>query len=269
MALFSNSLAIIRQYLSSAVGDLVMGTADSGTVNTLVDDMLRKPTNYYTEHKYRVYIYNGPAAGQEREVSNWVLTNTELTVAPNFTNAITSASQWELHYVFTSDELLKAINLGIESSAGKYLIDIKDETTIPLVANTYEYALPLSMLYLYRIITESAVSSSKFYNEDIIDPRYWSIIKSYPPTLKLDKNYYSIVVGKYLRLEGQGTQPKVDDDADLICLPPDWLVNKAITFLPWNKIQSNKLDEVYRKAVIDSAIIPRTWPHPKARRVVE
>ena len=105
--------------------------------------------------------------------------------------------------------------------------------------------------------------------EDAIDPRDWSIIPSYAPKLKLHEDYYSITAGKYLRLEGQGTQPIVDDDTDIIYLPPDWLIQKAITFLPQNKIQSNKLDEVYRRALIISAKGPTALPNPWAKRIVE
>jgi len=272
MALFSNTLAVVRQYLSSAVGDLVMGTADSGSVNTLVDTMLRKPNHYYNEHKYRAYIYGGPAIEEEREISDWVLANSELTLAPDFTNAITNASLYELHHIFFADELLKAINLAIEAMADKYLIDIKDESTITLIADTYEYALPLSMLYLYRVTTEDTVASDDYFNEDIIDPQFWSIIKSYAPKLKLDKNYYSVSAGKDLRLEGQGAQPIVDDDTDIIYLPPKWLVAEAILNLPQSKILSNKLDGVYRQAEKDAMFYRYTasnLPNPRARRVVE
>ncbi len=275
MAMYSNTLAVIRQHLSSMVGDLIMGKADSGSVNTLIDTELANPgwgNDYFNEHKYRGYIFAGTGIGEERYVTDWTVSNTTLTFAPVFTNAISNTSQWELHNKFSADEYLKAINLGIEAMAGKYLIDIKDESTITLSADTYEYALPLSMLYLYRIITEDVVASDDYFNEDIIDPEYWSIIKSYAPKLKLDKRYYSIVAGKDLRLEGQGAQPKVDDDTDVIYLPPDWLIAEAILNLPRSKILSGKLDNVYRQAEKDAIyyrLTARNYPHPRARSVVE
>lgn len=125
------------------------------------------------------------------------------------------------------------------------------------------------MLYLYQVTTENAVGDDEFRAEDVVDPRIWSIMPAYPPQLKLDENRYSITANKDLRLEGQGTQPIVDDDTDVIYLPPDWLVQKAITFLPQGKIQSNKLDETYRRALAISAKEPRNWPHPRAQRIVE
>ena len=268
MALFSNVLSVVRQYLSAAVGDLIMGTAGSGTSTTLVSTMLRQADDYYNDHKYRCYIYEGTNIGEEREVSDWVLSTHTLTLDPAFSSAIDNTSKYELHHIFTEAELRKAINLAIESLAGKYLVDLRDETTV-LVADTYEYALPTSFLYLYRIITEKTADGGVFNASDEIDPRNWDIIRSYPPKLKLHESYYSVSAGKDLRIEGYGSQPIISADTDTIYLPPDWLIQKAITFLPQTKIQSGKLDEVYRRALLTSAREPRSQVDPRTRRVIE
>jgi len=218
---------------------------------------------------YRAYIYSGPGIGEEREVSDWTVSNNTMVLAPVFTTNIASNSYYELHYIFTADEYLKAINLAIESMGAKYLIDIMDITSITLSADTYEYELPLTMLYLEKVTTEHEAGGDVFEVEDEIDPRDYTIIRAYPPILKLHEDYYSITAGKDLRLEGQGAQSVVDDDTDVISLPPSWLVQKAITFLPSSKIQSNKLDETYRRALILSSNEPRVWPSPKAQRVIE
>ena len=268
MAIYSNTLAVIRKYLSSVIGDLIEGTANSGTTTTLVSTLLRQANDYYNHHKYRCYIYDGTNIGVEREVSDWDLGTHTLTFDPAFPSAINNTSKYELHYIFTEEEYRKAINLAVECQANKYFVEIKDETTV-LVADTYEYALPTSMLGIIHIITEKTKDGGIFDASDEIDPRDWDIIKSYPPKLKLHEDYYSIVAGKDLRLEGQGTQPLVDGDTDIIYLPPDWVVWKAITFLPQNKIQSNNLDATYRNALVLSAKEPRRWANPKAQRVVE
>jgi len=269
MALFSNSLAVVRQYLSSTVGDLIIGTADSGTSTTLVSTLLRKGDDYYNEHHYRCYIYGGTNIGEEREVSDWTLTSpaNTLTLDPAFTAAIDLTSLYELHYIFTEDEYRKAINMVIQSIAGKYLIDMIDDTTITLVADTYEYTLPDGMDYIHRIITEDTADSGDYDKDDEIDPRDWELIS--PRKVKLDDGRYSITAGLDLRVEGQGSQSTVDDDADVIEIPLDWLVQKAITFLPKAKIQSNKLDTTYSQAILLSTKEPRRWPNPESRRVVE
>lgn len=278
MALFSNTTAVIRHYLSSAVGDLVSGVCSTTGATTAIINapFLYKPNDYYNNLHYEVYVYAGTNLGEARWVKDWTLTGNLLEIeTPVYDNACDATSYIELHKIFTAAEYLKAINLGIESMAGNYLIDIKDETTITLSEDTYEYALPLSMLYLYRVIEEEEATGGEFWDSDEIDPRDYSIIKSYAPKLKLNKSYYSVGSGrdgKDLRLEGQGTQPIVDDDADVIYLPPNWLVAEAILRLPRNKIESNKLDDVFKHAEMDAIwyrLHARNWPHPKAKQVVE
>uniref|UniRef100_A0A6M3L447 Uncharacterized protein n=1 Tax=viral metagenome TaxID=1070528 RepID=A0A6M3L447_9ZZZZ len=269
MALYSNVYSVVRQYLSAQVGDLIMGTAASGSSTTIVHTMLRKGDDYYNEHHYRCYIYGGTNIGEEREVSDWVKSTNTLTLEPAYTAAIDNTSTYELHYIFTETEYRKAINMAIESIAGKYLIDLIDDTTITLVADTYEYALPTSFLYLHKITTEADAAGDVFDASDVIDPRDWSIITAYPPTLKLDENRYTIVAGKDLRLEGQGSQAAVSADTDVISLPQDWVVQKAITYLPKNKIQSNQLEGTYQQALLLSANVPIVFPNPRAKRIVE
>jgi len=274
MALFSNTLAVVRQYLSSAVGDLILSTAGTPLSTTLyTDSTLLRADDYYNDQHYRAYCYSGTAIGQEREVYDWVFANRNLIFTPAFSPTIAENDTFELHHIFTEKEYRRAINLAIESLAGKYLVDIIDDTTIgdttAMTATLWEYALPTSLLYLTKVTEEHEVDGEVFYDEDVIDPRNWSIIKAYPPYLKLDRRYYTPTAGKDLRLEGQGTQPLVTGDTDVIYLPPDWVVQKAITFLPQNKIQSNDLDATYRQAIILSAREPRVYPDPRAQRIVE
>ena len=343
----------MRRYVSDVVGDLITGTFASGTSTTGVHAMLRKGDDYYNDHGYRCYIYDGTNIGEEREVSDWTLTTpaNTLTFAPAFTAAIDNTSKYELHYIFTESEYRKAINIAIDDIAGKYLVDLKDETTIRLTSAednlegtvyTWEYALPTSFLYLTRVITEEAVGGIKltgtvsdtftaneiveggtsgatgelaysgstyirlrkvsgtfvvgetatgatsgetcstitavdgetsgggrFLSQDIIDQRSYSIIKSYPPKLKLDERYYTIDEDLYLRLEGHGTQPIVDDDTDTIAIPTGWLINRAIASLPENKIQSNQLENIYRHARLLSERMPENLPGLGSRRIVE
>jgi len=268
MSLYSNALSVVRQYLSAEVGDLILSTPSSASSVIALDTMLRKGDDYYNEHHYRGYCYEGTAIGQEREVSDFAAIGT-VTFAPAFSPALTTGDELEFHYIFTEGEYRKSINMAIESIAGKYLVDLIDETTIELSADTYEYELPLSFLYINRITTEETAAGGVWNSEDEIDWRDYTIIKSYPPTLKLHENRYSIGAGKFLRLEGQGTQATVTADTDVIYIPPAWLVQKAITFLPKSKIQSNKLDTTYQQALVLSAKEPRAWPNMKARRIVE
>jgi len=275
MALFSNTTAVIRHYVSSAVGDLIYGVcgATGATTSKIHAPFLWRADDYYNNHSYSVYVYAGTNIGEARSVKDWVNTGNLLEIqTPVYDNACDATSYIELHYKFTADDYLKAINLVIEAAAGKYLIDLKieggDTDAITLVADTYEYELPLSLLYLYQVTTEDEVDGGEYFNADIIDPRFWSIIKSYPPKLKLDKAYYSVTADKDLRLEGQGSQPIVDDDTDVIYLDPKWLVKAAIGCLPYSKIQAQHLEALYNEGRVALENPPRNYPNPRARSVI-
>ena len=262
----SNPLSTVRQNLSSVVGDLIIGTFTGGSTSTGIDRMLTKADDYYNDHKFRCYIYAGTGIGEERLVNDWDLDCCQLTLTPIFTAAIDSTSKYELHSFFTEDEYRRAINLVIETLAEKYLIDITDVTTV-LVASVWEYTLPTTMTYVHTVTTENAAGGGIFKKAGEVDNRDWELIAS--RKLKLHDGRYSITAGKDLRIEGQGRQEQVTSDSDIIYLPQDWVVQKAITFLPQNRIQSNKLDDTYRQALILSSDEPRNWPHPKAQRVLE
>lgn len=269
MALYSNTLQVVRHYLSAAVDDLIYGQCGTtgAAVNKTYAGFLWQPDDYYNDHNYEVYVYAGTNIGLTRRVTDWDLSAYLLTVHANYTAACDATSYIELHHIFSEDDYRKAINLAIESLVGKYLIDKIDVATT-LVADTYECTLPTTMSYIHCITTEDVAAGGVFEEADVIDQRDWRLIS--PRKLKLHEEHYSITAGKDLRIEGQGRQDLVTADTDVIYLPPDWLVQKAITYLPQNKIQSNALDGAYRRAerfVMEHPV--RNWPHPKSQKVVE
>lgn len=268
MALYSNTLAVIRQYLSTMVGDCLMGQCGTtgATTQKIYAPFLWQANDYYNNHKYEVYVYAGTNIGVTKRVTDWVLADYLLTVHSIYDAKCDATSYIELHRIFSEDDYRKAINLAIESLSDRYLIDKIDEGTT-LVASTYEYTLPAGMNYVHKVTTEYSADTGKFYDSYEVDSRDWDIIS--PRTLKLRKGYYSITAGKDLRIEGQGVQDTLDSDTDVCYLPPDWVVQKAITFLPQNKIQSNNLDNTYKQALVLSANEPRAYPNPRGRRVIE
>ncbi len=359
MALFSNATDIIRQRIARVLDDLILATVSSGSTTTAVlattDPPLyrNKADDYFNDHEYEVYTYEGINIGESAVAKDWTLTSPAHTLTVDRTlSTFTTASKLELHRIFTSGEYLNAINLAIEAAAGKYLVDIKDETTVVLVEGetndeniiyTYEYTLPTDLLYIHRVITEGSkggkkltgtvsgaftlgekvtgqtstatgilsygpsgstyilirevdgtftvgetatgaggetcssitvvadetVGNGKFESRNIVDTRDWSIIKAYSPKIKFNEGYYKVVGDLRIRLEGQGSQAKVSADTDNIFLPPDWIVWKAITFLPYSKIESANLSNVFNSAEAKSARPISTEIHPSSKSVIE
>uniref|UniRef100_A0A6M3INP4 Putative tail fiber protein n=2 Tax=viral metagenome TaxID=1070528 RepID=A0A6M3INP4_9ZZZZ len=359
MAFYSTTLAVMRQRLSSAVGDLIMGTFNTGTTSTGVDGALYNPkwaNDYFNNHGYKAYIYQGTYIGYETWISDWDLATTTLTFSPAFSTAVDATSKYELHYIFTEDEYRKAINEAIDFARDNYLLPITDQTSIYLMRTkdnlgvyvyTYEYNMPSNMAFVHEVITEDDTSGYKltgtvsgtftegetvtggtsgatgeftyqnsgstyirvrkvsgtfevgetatggtssetcssitgvtaepagmdrWLEEDTIDPRMWNVYKKYPsstPVLKLDSRYYSVIEDLYLRLNGHRKQPALTADTDICYLPSDWVIQKAITFLPMGKIQNNNLMDVYKVALARSERMPLNPPSPYSRQVMQ
>jgi len=108
----------------------------------------------------------------------------------------------------------------------------------------------------------------------VIDPRNWTVVKAYPtgtPSLKLNSDYMSFFdEDLYLRLEGHRRQPALTADTGICYLPPEWVVRKAITFLPEVKVISNNLDRTVANAYQWCERHPIfNAPNPFARKVME
>ena len=271
MALYSNTQQVLRHYLSARVGDLIYGQAGTTGATTTKNycPFLWQPDAYYNENFYECYVYAGTNIGVTKRITDWDLSTFLATVHSAYAAACDATSYLEFHHIFSTDDLNKAINLSLESGARRYLIDLKDETTITLVADTYEYALPTSFLYIHKIVTENLADSDDYYDSAEIDFDDWNIIKANPAKLQLVYGRYTITAGKDLRILGQGTQALLTGDTSVCYLPPDWIVSKAITYLPYSKIESNNLAQTFNRAERDSMIVPYKAAHPRARSVVE
>lgn len=172
LALHSNTLQVLRHYLSSAVGDLLYGQCGTtgATTSKIYASFLHQANDYYNQHHYEVYVYAGTNIGVTKRVTDWVLADLLLTVHSVYAVACDATSYIELHHIFTQDELRKAINLAIDSAADSYLVPLVDATTIKLTSTTdnldniiytYEYDLPTTMTHLTRVTKERGVSGVK------------------------------------------------------------------------------------------------------------
>ena len=176
MALFSNYEYVIRQSLSRMFDDCVLCTVSDGAASTATiattnpPQFYGKADDYFNEHQYEVYCYGGTNIGLTRLANDFA--SYVITVIPDATSSYDTSSLLELHWLFYVVELRDAINRAIDLYAKKYLIKLANSTSITLTRterndvsdsyiNTYEYALPTDVLYIYRVTTEDSVSGVK------------------------------------------------------------------------------------------------------------
>lgn len=141
-------------------GPLHEGTAEAGsTERDIVDRTNIEADDVWNNH----YVYvreAGDAApeGEERAVSDWVQSSGTLTVAPDFTAAITAGDGYLLLPAQRA-ALVRAINNAIEKATERWGIPTIDTTTITIAASTYQYSLPTDLVYLEDVLYRTSAQT--------------------------------------------------------------------------------------------------------------
>ena len=90
--------AVIKQnvdFIRNSTFDF-SGSADGGTITTLVDADLTQPDDYWNE--YELVMLSGSNAGERRTISDFVNSNQTLTVASAFSNAIAPQDKYVISH---------------------------------------------------------------------------------------------------------------------------------------------------------------------------
>ena len=174
---YSTTEAVMHQRLSRMMGDCVLATASSGDKATVTlattnpPQFYNKAADWFNEQWYEIYTYAGTNIGHSAMVSDWTAAHVA-SLSPNASSNHDTTSKLELHSIFYVVELRDAMNQAINFYANKYLLDLKDETTVSLTRTaknnnadsyiyTYEYALPTDCLWLHKVTTEDSVKGVK------------------------------------------------------------------------------------------------------------
>ena len=125
----------------------------------------------------------------------------------------------------TDEELEQAINDAISDVRTEMPYNIAPDTSITLVALTYEYSLAaLPFIYIKRI-TMGTAAPVTYPATHIIPGWWWAVIAG--PTLKFDENAFDPVAGRTLRIEGQALQAPLVADTDICYISDSFVVTRA------------------------------------------
>ena len=228
MAIYSRTQAQLRQTLSRRNHDLELVTCEAGSDAThFVSSYLlgNGKDDYY--NTWEAHAYEGTNIGNTREITDWVHADKKATLAPAFSSALDITSKLELHRECKVAELNDFLNEAIDMVAKEILFDIVNETVV-LVADTREYALPLTIIEIDRI-TREYNTAGIYKMDDVIDPRDYKLLHKFPPKLWLADNW-SPLAGRHLRIEGRASQDRLTSDGDICALPPVFVVQQALAF---------------------------------------
>jgi len=227
VAVYSLTLAQLRQSLSRKIHDLELFTCEAGSDAThfVSSYMAAKDANvddYF--NNWEAHVYEGTNGGNARQVTDWDHATKKGTIAPAFANALDITSKIELRRETKAAELNDFINEAIDMVPKEIQADIVNET-IALVAVTREYTLPLTIFSIDKITMESSTSGI-YKTEDVIDPRDYDLLRGYPPKLWF-KDRYVPTADRHLRIEGRAAQKRLETDADICFLPPAYIIFQA------------------------------------------
>ncbi|XUX01205.1 MAG: hypothetical protein TUN42_04245 [Dehalogenimonas sp.] len=254
MAIYSYTLdqlveRICRLYLHDFREGMTTG---SGSNATLVDINRTERDDFFNNLPgSQVYIRSGTYAGSLRTITDWANSSGTLTFAPVVGGTIATSVSYSIHCSYPRDDVVEAINQAIDVVAEEALVWLSpNESTITLVADTYEYALPTNFLVITRVTMADA--DGYFYDAEIPASQY-RIIRSGAPKLHLLKEItsspdtgwfhqfyqngnFDVTAGRKLRIEGLGSQATLTSDSDTCSIAPSFICAQAAALLHASRI---------------------------------
>ena len=185
-------------------GDMITSTASAigGAAGaSLIDTKLQQQNSYW--NGAQIAITSGASLGDYRWVTNWVQSTGTFTPDRVFTAQIAAAVTYEIHKVFSGEDINAAINQAILESKFRWAKPVVDQTIV-MVANQYTYNLsgltaPIdSTLGIDEIYYDTGAAGTG-YPWALLEDDFWELRWSGDtPTLQL--NQYPPYPTKYFRL---------------------------------------------------------------------
>lgn len=167
----ATSLLDLVKLIARRYGHYHSGTADSGTLTTIVDDTLLEPADFWNGHYVYVTSASGAAPEEEqRRISDYDMATQTLTLEPAFTVAI-DADDTYLILPFRREDMVDAVAEAIRQAGDKWLVPESDITTHTIGANTFEYALPAAVVRLLNVMVRE--DSAEPWQS--LNPAHWRV----------------------------------------------------------------------------------------------
>ena len=142
--------------LGDALSDtevLVTGTATGGGTTTLVDSSRLEANDRFVNWWLYIAGTSDDLApeGQERRITDWVLSTTTATVETAFTAAVQNTDTYEIRKMWPRLQYVRAINWGIEQARDTYLDILHSEVDVA-IRDQLDYAiLSTDALHIFQI----------------------------------------------------------------------------------------------------------------------
>lgn len=239
MAIFNYTRRQLRHLVARLCNDLLTGTVSSPGSGTFVCALTgwEKPDDFFNDY-LEMFCYSGTGVGTSGNPTLWVNSTHTLTFAPAAT--LTAGDLVEMHERFSVNTYNDFINLAIEMVAKEALVN-KVDTTVELVADTYQYTLPTQFLYVHRVEMES-VTANVYNTESPIDPRYWRVVKAATTKIEFVKDRWTPTAERNIRISGLASPSILDTDGEECPLNPAYVSYQAAALLHQSRIRGSDVD---------------------------
>ncbi len=251
MERYTETLATLVEAVCRKVDDWVGGTATGGGATTCIDTADRiEVEDYWNDRGSFIYMRSGACAGKYRKVTDFAYSSSTITF-PTMTTSVAAGDLYSLHTQYRREDVTAAINDAIRITYNEAMVWRCDETSVTLVDNVYEYAVPSGFVYITRLTM--ADDAGLFTGADYISSDQYIITKGSTPKIKftrmpdqlqLSNHSYGelfadadLTDGRKLRIEGLSKPTLLSLDSDICQVNPAFVVFQAAALLHMSKIR--------------------------------
>jgi len=194
---------------------------------------------------------------------------TTFNINPSWTTTAAAGDPYEV-YRQHPDYYNDLINMAIEATWGKFLLDVEDVTSITLADSTYSYDVPGGFDYIYKLYTDDATDSGAYDIE--INRKWWGT--------RPDRKLYVVEsvlanhVDRNLALVGQRNHSLLADEYTEIEMPWSYLYHYLVGAILLDKEASSGSEgrmAVAQQHLNTAERILRTnarYPRPDSKQVL-
>lgn len=180
-------------------------TPTTGGTNNIIDTG-RGESNGYFNGAYFVGKVGGGSPVYGR-VNTYTSSTHTFNLLAALSSSCTTSDNYELYKLFSPDEYTSAINAAIREVAAQVRIEATPDTSLALVYNQCEYAVPSGFSTLHRVALESALIAG-FYEP--LEPWQWGVSAGLTK-VRLDERVINLFpwpgtvtsTTRHIRLEGE------------------------------------------------------------------
>lgn len=224
----------LGDYYGNPTGGTTASVPTTGGTNNIADTGRTESDKFFNDAYFVGKVGGGsPVYGR---VSTYTASTGTFVLKANLSSSCTTSDNYELYKRWSPDEYLLALNAGIDTIRHLCKTEVTPDTSLTVVLNQTEYAIPAGFSTLYRVSIED-MSVTGVYAE--CSPEDWDIIPGNQKVI-LSPRIVSLQVlpvtgsstSRHIKLEGSAyLSGTLAAETDTTTAPRSYLVPYACQYL--------------------------------------